>query len=653
MPIEADTNRYRRDLNPVLGFETSCKHFIIDPLHGPIPMTTVESKVLQTSLFQRLRNIKQLGFASSLYPGANHSRFEHSVGTLFTTWELFKRFMINSTSHDRWLGKFKISSFNAQSTLQALRLAGLVHDIGHGPYSHTFDMILDDYLEKAMNHESLTLYMLSHGLDEKIKPSSNNAIAGVKEIAAERLTWKMIQKHREEMAGAINDRRLQRQILMILNKDLEFRDSKPSKRFAQIRFFLNELITGDIGSDRIDYLLRDTYFTGLGHRFSLSQIFESIVGIFDTKKGFLRFAINSESRNAIEFLLTTRYYHYRLIAHNPRNMDQQVRFKSRIKEKTRRKPLEMMKLATLDEYTVQRYLLPSSKPFVRVLTSDLRDIKLNLSRFFFYRVADDRTLRKKYISAIRRNVLKLVKNRNPHSRLKYDDILVEIILEKPHIPLLHVYRDKYEIEKSKSIEYHSILFHDWSDIVTALARTYVLDSLLMIYAPRRFKEEITKALSSSRDFYLSKILFKKLFRRNLARKSIHRLDVMLSALYRATDSGLKPIIRILDFFKKVNEIQRNLGVSRYLLESCYSAEDQVTFDYCQSALNDLFIFAISEAIGIEIKYMPSKAVKGKRTWKQKYIITPMASHTQNGQRTPILEQLLSYYPKRFKELLTM
>lgn len=382
MSSKADTTRHRRSLNPILGFEALCKHFIIDPLHGPISMTTIESKVLHTRLFQRLRNIKQLGFASSLYPGANHSRFEHSVGTLFTTWELFKRFMINSTSHDRWLREFKVSSFNAQSTLQALRLAGLLHDIGHGPYSHTFDTILGDYLENAMNHESLTLYMLSYGLDEKIKPSSNNAIAGVKEIAAEKLTWKMIQKYREEMAGAINDRRLQRQILMILNKDLEFRDSKPSKRFAQIRFFLNELITGDIGSDRIDYLLRDTYFTGLGHRFSLSQIFESIVGIFDTQKGFLRFAISAEGRNAVEFLLTTRYYHYRLIAHNPKNMDQQVKFKSRIREKTRRKPLELMKLATLDEYSVQKYLIPRSRPFVRILTSDLRDIKLNLSRFF-------------------------------------------------------------------------------------------------------------------------------------------------------------------------------------------------------------------------------------------------------------------------------
>jgi hypothetical protein len=169
--------------------------------------------------------------------------------------------------------------------------------------------------------------------------------------------------------------------------------------------------------------------------------------------------------------------------------------------------------------------------------------------------------------------------------------------------------------------------------------------------PRRFKKEVAEAVSSSRNFYLSKVLFKELFRRNLTKESIHRLDVLLSALNKARDSGLKPIIRILDFFKKVDEIQRSLGVSRYLLESCYSAEDQVSFDYCQSALNDLFIFAVSEVIGIEIKYMPSKPRKRKRTWRQKYTITPMASHKQKGQRTPVLEQLLSYYPTKIKALL--
>lgn len=644
-------------LREILGYEAQCAHFMIDPLYGPVALTKTELNVLATQLFQRLKNIRQLGFVSNLYPGANHSRFEHSIGTLHTTWELFKRFISNSSSHKIWLKNFNIKSFNEDSTIQALRLSGLLHDIGHGPYSHTFETVFEDFKELArLSHESLTLYMLSYGLDESIRDSGNKEIQGIKEIASRSSNWREFQERRSELSRAIGDSKLQRYVLMILNRDLEFRDFKTSERFLSIRHFLNDLITSDVGADRIDYLLRDTYFTGLGHRFNLNQILDSILGIFDTTEGVLRIAVDADARNAVEFLLTTRYYHYRLIAHNPANLEQEFRFRCRLNPSLRKDPLRALKIATLDENEIRKHLSHTVDEYSRVFISDLRDIKVYPLRFFFYRIASDNVLKSRYLVAIRRNICERVKHQNPHSTIKMDDVHVDVILEKPHIPLLHVYREKYRIEKEDAVEYHSILLHDWSDIITALGRAYLLDSLFIVYASKSHAMEVANAVSRSKRFYISKTFFRKFLRKNLQPTNMHRLDVLLSSLYEATNKGSEPVLRIQNLFAEVKKTQKRLSVHAYSMEHCYDAENGTSFEYCGLVLNDLFIFAISGMAGIELKYMRSHREHGRPSWKAKYEITPVFGWIYNPtgprrMRTSDLKRVRGYYPKNIRDLL--
>jgi len=642
----------------LLGYEEKCKSFIIDPLYGPIPLTKTEFSVLNTQLFQRLKNIKQLGFASNLYPGANHSRFEHSVGTLYTTWELFKRFIVNCSSRKVWLKGFELSSFNKDSTIEALRLAGLLHDIGHGPYSHTFETVFRSFQEpKILSHESLTLYMLSYALDQDIKDSKSTVIQGLKEIINKGSKWTEFQEWRRELSETINDPKLQKYVLLILNPDIEFREFEPPERFIRIRSFLNELITSDVGSDRVDYLLRDTYFTGLGHRFNLHQILDSIVGIFDTTKDVLRIAVDAETRNAVEFLLTTRYYHYRLIAHNPANLDLEFQFRCRLNPNLRRDALEVLRLATLDECKIQKYLSCAKNEYSRVFISDMRDIKVYPLRFFFYRVASDNVLRKRYVDTIRRNILKKVKELHPQSTLHGDDIYPEITLEKPHIPLLHVYREKYRIEKEDAVEYDSILLHDWSDIITALGRTYLLDSLFIVYAPKKHEIEVKKAILLSRKFYLSKVLFKRLLRENLQADNLHRIDVLLSSLYRATKNGSQPILTMKSLLNEVKITQRRLSIPAYSMEECFDAENEESFEYCEQLLNDLFICAVAGIIGIEIKYARSRRERQKPAWKAKYEISPVFGWAYNSKkgstrmRISNLRRIRNYYPKKIRGVL--
>ncbi|HIH71578.1 MAG TPA: HD domain-containing protein, partial [Methanothermobacter thermautotrophicus] len=106
--------------------------FIRDSVHGNLKLSEFEVRIVDTPQFQRLRRIKQLGFTSLIYPGANHSRFEHSIGAMYLASRLAEHLGLG---HEK---------------KRVLRLCALLHDVGHGPFSHVSEGVLE------MSHESLT-----------------------------------------------------------------------------------------------------------------------------------------------------------------------------------------------------------------------------------------------------------------------------------------------------------------------------------------------------------------------------------------------------------------------------------------------------------------------------------------------------------------
>ena len=102
----------------------SRQKFIRDSIHGNLPLTEFEVEVLDYPQVQRLRRVKQLGFISLIYPGANHSRFEHCIGTMHLASKLAEQLELDE--HDKEL----------------VRMAGLLHDAGHGPFSHVSEAVL-------------------------------------------------------------------------------------------------------------------------------------------------------------------------------------------------------------------------------------------------------------------------------------------------------------------------------------------------------------------------------------------------------------------------------------------------------------------------------------------------------------------------------
>src|SRR5512136_1372184 len=109
------------------SFSESVK-IIKDPVHGYVEVEDFALALLDSPPLQRLRYIRQLGFSYLVYPGANHTRFEHSLGTMYLADVACRRFMF--PDEDRTL----------------VAASALLHDIGHGPFSHASEPIMEEYL---------------------------------------------------------------------------------------------------------------------------------------------------------------------------------------------------------------------------------------------------------------------------------------------------------------------------------------------------------------------------------------------------------------------------------------------------------------------------------------------------------------------------
>lgn len=118
-----------------------------DPLYGFITINEVEQRIIDTTQFQRLRRIMQLGTSFLVYPSASHTRFEHSLGVLEASTLIFDRLVSAPNNLDILGWKNEVAKLR-----QLLRLASLLHDIGMPPFSHT----TEDLLPAGKRHEDFT-----------------------------------------------------------------------------------------------------------------------------------------------------------------------------------------------------------------------------------------------------------------------------------------------------------------------------------------------------------------------------------------------------------------------------------------------------------------------------------------------------------------
>jgi len=592
----------------LLGWEAHISNYVLDPIYGPIGLTSLELELVQDEVFTRLKNIKQLGFVSYVYPSATHTRFEHSIGTLSITWEMMKRLLRKFEDNK----DTQIVSLFTDDVIQSLRIAALIHDLGHGPFSHSLEIALK-YLDINFDHDDLTSYFLTLDLGSPYKCKSIELACQT----LEQMGNSKLLAFRQSLNKLLKPE-LRLLILSILNSDFES-DSIPQE-FEKIHIFLHDMIKGDIGSDRIDYLLRDTYFTGLGHRFSLSEMLDNLYYISDEVNKHIRLSIKTEGKAALELMLLTRYFHYQFIAHHPQNVMMTAILQRRvskyldsIKATTKEdKQKAILDIALCSDWIEKDF--PPSESFSKIHRVSLLDIQNFTSRLLFYRIIEDPKLRAAFQFAIKQYIF------DKCGVDTKDNVLFDFTVEKPRIPILHFYMEKYLQGAVK----RSVLVHDNSPFLVGLGRAYVQNSSMTIYATSEFENRLKVIFSKDPDFYKDERFLKQIIQQITptanSLKPHDYLLFMISSLSRLhADRIVRHFSTICREYKLMRRrIKPDFDYKKY--EKCYDHESKESFDYPDWLFNSLIVFDVCRLIDLELTTSPYKEIGGKLIYKPAYNI---------------------------------
>ena len=225
-------------------YSVNKRKIINDPVHGFISINSdLIYDLIQHPYFQRLRRIKQLGLTSLVYPGATHSRFQHAIGALHLTSLAID--VIRSKGHDI-----------TEEEAEAVQVAVLLHDIGHGPFSHALETsIIED-----IRHENISLILMK-ALDHEFNGKLKMAI------------------------DIFNDR--------------------------HSKAFLHQLVAGQLDMDRLDYLKRDSFYTGVTEGIVGSDRIIKMLNVVDDQ-----LVVESKGIYSIEkFLIARRLMYWQVYFH--------------------------------------------------------------------------------------------------------------------------------------------------------------------------------------------------------------------------------------------------------------------------------------------------------------------------------------------------
>ncbi|MBP9707383.1 MAG: HD domain-containing protein [Oligoflexales bacterium] len=304
-------------------------------LHGSIDLSALEDLVVAHPIMQRMRRIKQTAFLSYVFPGATHTRFEHSLGVMhlagvawekiwsnqkrlkaslekFSQYELREKQQIKNLNHGMLAPTLPLieSISHSDYILQALRLAALMHDLGHPAFSHSGERFLTTLNNILHENSDLPSY-LNNYLQLKSKNSSAHK-ADVKAkheiytlIFIEKILSEIYQKN-PNIYPKIDPR----DVIAMIKPEVGLAEGSPLA-VHQIDTLCHELISGEIDVDRMDYLLRDSKESGVIYGiFDANRILDSLLVYQDVEEGRLHLAIQYSGLAAFEDYLRARQSMY-------------------------------------------------------------------------------------------------------------------------------------------------------------------------------------------------------------------------------------------------------------------------------------------------------------------------------------------------------
>lgn len=243
------------------------------PVHGFIRYSELERLVIDHSVFQRLRNIRQLAFTHYVYPGAVHTRFEHSLGVMELATQIFDALCLRHAGllEDSLKNLPELSTDTLAKARQLVRLLGLLHDVGHTAFSHAGERLLP-----GGRHELLSAWVGS----------------------------------REGPLGPLLDQRFFEGAADLLEKMLLVgATTDPAKQLPPQLLVLTRIVSGELDADRTDYLLRDSLYCGVDYgRFDHRRMIQTLLLHDDPATQSVAVGIDYRGYHTVEALLMARYY---------------------------------------------------------------------------------------------------------------------------------------------------------------------------------------------------------------------------------------------------------------------------------------------------------------------------------------------------------
>lgn len=372
--------------------------FIRDSVHGNLQLEEFEVRLTDTPEIQRLRRIKQLGFTYLVYPGANHSRFEHSIGTMYLASRLASNLQLDD------------------DTQTLVRCCAILHDAGHGPFSHVSEGVLDS------SHEELT--------SKLIKESQ------LGDILSEKFS--------------INE------ILKIINGEGP----------------LGQMISGELDVDRMDYLLRDSYYTGVAY--GVIDV-ERLIYNMKLDNGLL---LRSKGVQAAESMLLARYFMYPSVYQHHTTRIVNSMFRRCLKK--------LLDQGIINANEIYRYDDTDIIAAARSQTGYIKDIMERLdTRELYKRVYSlklDETTRPDAVFKMKHDKINKIEGEIANELgAETDYILIDI----PEYPSFH------EMSTPVSVNGDTVKLGDVSNLVMALKDARFNHADLCIYVPEEYADQAT------------------------------------------------------------------------------------------------------------------------------------------------------------------
>ncbi len=296
--------------------------FIKDPIYGYIRLTETEKRILDTEPVQRLRRIRQLSGAEYVYPAATHTRFEHVLGTMYLAGVVVEN----------------LPAKLDEDAKKTVKVAALLHDVGHAPFSHLFEPILQKYIGKT--HEDMSTRIILNS----------------------------------ELSNILQEEGLDPSVVSRLCVG-RFGDPK--------RAYLDQIIRSSVDVDKMDFVLRDSYHTGAGY--GGVDIFR-LIYTMDTLNGNL--AVDVTALSTLESFILARLESFRTIYFHKTSRAAQIMLLKALEYA--KDDLGISKLGSVDEYLALDddivWMTLRKNPKSRIIVDDLnrrRLLKCAYEKTFF------------------------------------------------------------------------------------------------------------------------------------------------------------------------------------------------------------------------------------------------------------------------------